>query len=565
MSGPLCINSETMPLIDRRLAILNESIRALKRKKNDLLPISKLPVELVTEIFLEYQSVMRARPTIYWEQDKSRKMVEWIGITHVCQRWRDIALNFSRLWIRIPAHYPSLANEMAIRSRNAHLLVLVEISDPRAVEPCPSSIFQHASRFQVLKIAESSPALVAKVFQAIKPTPAPYLLKLKLSSMEQEEPVTESSPIFDLLPIIDSRILDTRSLRRVQAPTTRRWDLNLFTGLTYLKLDDYGPALPRVQTSQREFLDALRRMPTLRFLDLNEGILPEVVDVSSPEPVHLPSLRHLTLHDRVDLIAFFLNHVHFPLTTYTSITIFPRTGHAFQLAHISSVVGLLTRLVEGRRNTSKLRHVGVYFSEVEENPENFVSLDIEAWASSKGPLWLAEGRRPDQYMPFLKADFSFYVIIKPAEEAPDDIDGLLAYVFGIFPPDDVVSLYLWMCHKYPYYCSFEPFFRMVSQLPALDTISLNPTLDDWFFEKLYKCDVQRDGVGPSYPVLRYLDFTGCGMHDPDLMTLYKCLKKRSARGLGPRRLRMELVGLRGDFEREMALLESVVDVVVWVT
>lgn len=62
-----------------------------------------------------------------------------------------------------------------------------------------------------------------------------------------------------------------------------------FSGLTHLSLGDGDDAKPRIQTSQSEFLDALRRMPTLQRLDLQGPVLPEAVDGSSLAGTSLPS------------------------------------------------------------------------------------------------------------------------------------------------------------------------------------------------------------------------------------------------------------------------------------
>ena len=98
-----------------------------KSRRNDDLPISKLPVELFMEIFLFHQQNMM-------QNDQTVLMLDWIGITHVCQLWREIALNFSGLWIHIPFHNPKWAKEMIERSRRACPIVNVSLRDPSVVQ-----------------------------------------------------------------------------------------------------------------------------------------------------------------------------------------------------------------------------------------------------------------------------------------------------------------------------------------------------------------------------------------------------------------------------------------------
>ena len=85
--------SEVIHLIDRRVASLRESIRVLHSQRNDLFPISKVPAEIITAVFALHQQNVTENYTV--------ETVDWIGVTHVSQQWREIALNFSRLWIHI--------------------------------------------------------------------------------------------------------------------------------------------------------------------------------------------------------------------------------------------------------------------------------------------------------------------------------------------------------------------------------------------------------------------------------------------------------------------------------
>lgn len=80
-----------------------------------------------------------------------------------------------------------------------------------------------------------------------------------------QQPVTGTFPVLDWLQIMDSRLLNTTSLRKIEAPTPLGWDSNLFSGITHLILGHWGEIteMPQIQTSQRDFLDALRCMPTL--------------------------------------------------------------------------------------------------------------------------------------------------------------------------------------------------------------------------------------------------------------------------------------------------------------
>ena len=528
--------NEAIRLIDLQIANLHESIRILNSQRNGHLPISKLPVEILTKIFLLHQHNVTLQTL----------RLDWVGITHVSQRWREIALNFSGLWIRIPFHQPKWAKEMIARSQHACPIVNVYIPSlcPSEARLLKSFLQQHLSRVQVLEIWDTNPHLLAKLFQDIQPTCVPCLSTLSLSmSVQWQEPGTE----LDSLQIVNSRLLNTNSLRKLNISTTPRWDLNLFSGLTHLKLRA-GHNMPRTQTSQHEFLDALRRMPNLQSLHLDGPALPEAVDKSSLEPVHLPDLRDLTVRDTVPTIEFFLHHVTLPPTTRTAIGCRHRDP-VLQLANISPIISLLKRLLSERPRGLKLHHIELSLEETAD-----WELKFEGWVSAGcSPL--------KGYDPNSAADFTFFVEWDSDQaDTLSPIDELSVGMFGIFPPDDVVSLLL---SSYDDTC-FRHFARKIGRLPALHTLSLSYISSAPFLQEL-DCDApqERDDQSiPTYPALRVLDFSDheIQIDVPGLTTLYNCLKKRSEVGLGPEKLKIDLCVLRKVDKKTTALLEKVVEV-----
>ena len=90
------------------------------------LPIHKLPVELFDYIFIEC--------AVQPPGTDPKKLIgrrpyspDWISITHVCRRWRQIALNCPRLWTHITANL-SAACIATFASRSSPKPMIVEIS-----------------------------------------------------------------------------------------------------------------------------------------------------------------------------------------------------------------------------------------------------------------------------------------------------------------------------------------------------------------------------------------------------------------------------------------------------
>ncbi|TFK64939.1 hypothetical protein BDN72DRAFT_846156 [Pluteus cervinus] len=74
--------------LDKEIAELSERLLRLKSRRNSLVPIARLQPEILLIIFFSLQSLC-FHPNIYHE---------WIAITHVSQRWRNLALGTSTLW-----------------------------------------------------------------------------------------------------------------------------------------------------------------------------------------------------------------------------------------------------------------------------------------------------------------------------------------------------------------------------------------------------------------------------------------------------------------------------------
>ena len=540
--------NEAIRLIDLQITNLRESIRVLHYQRNDHLPISRLPVEILTKIFLLHQENTTGGYT-------AGRRLDWIRITHVSQRWRETALDISGLWIRIPFYHPKWAKEIIARSQHACPIVKATYNPsryPSEARLLKTFLQQHLSRIQVLEIQCTNPQLVAKLFQDIQPTSVPCLSTLSLT-MPWQEPGTEPFPA-DSLQIINTRLIDTNSLRKVKvrAPTTHSWNLSLFSGLTHLTI---GGDMARTQTSQHEFLDALRRMPALQYLDLDGSALPEAIDRSSLEPVYLQDLQNLSVCDTVSTVTFFLHHIIFPPTTRVVIgCIYPNP--------VSSILPLLVplkRLLSERPPALKLRYI--HFACFEDSDSwEMIDLKFEGWVSS-GPSSL-KGYNP--YFPSNNPDFTFFMRWNSHRlNVPlSDIGQLSVHMFAVFPPDDVISFSLFSYDPKNDTC-FGPLSRKVGQLTTMEALYLSYVSSTPFLQEL-DCDIPQEGDDPSiptYPALRYLDFSNHPVEFLELTTLYNYLKTRSELGLGPEKLKIDLRGVRKVGKKTIALLEKVVEVV----
>ncbi|TFK63841.1 hypothetical protein BDN72DRAFT_775422, partial [Pluteus cervinus] len=104
------IHSDARTRIDQDINRLTEQIRALRSARNELAPISRLPMELLRNIFL-------------LTRNSTRSPAGGVSLTlsWVSRKWREFALGIPHLWSTIDLTVPSWIETCLTRSRNVPL------------------------------------------------------------------------------------------------------------------------------------------------------------------------------------------------------------------------------------------------------------------------------------------------------------------------------------------------------------------------------------------------------------------------------------------------------------
>ncbi|KAF8803469.1 hypothetical protein BYT27DRAFT_7195760 [Phlegmacium glaucopus] len=285
-------------IIDREIAWLEESIRSLKSRRNKLSPISRLPSEILCNVF----SFIEDRTMVL-----DRSPETWINFSRVSQHWRSLALSTPELWTNIPIRYPQWAEEMLVRSTMAKLTMrigLIYSTNSRVLDPIRLCLSQMI-RVKEIDIFETSGSTLEQLFQDI-PKSAPQLHTLRLNeSMPTGLPFTYSATISD------DFLSDTGRLQCVQLTKCKiGWDCTLLTGLTRLTLHD--SLEDHSSSSMVQFLHALQRMPALTDLDLVNSIPHNSGELSTCPIADLPCLRVLRISSCVGAMTAVLPHLTFP-------------------------------------------------------------------------------------------------------------------------------------------------------------------------------------------------------------------------------------------------------------
>ena len=109
---------EACSIIVRNIARLEETIRALKSRRNELSPISRLPTEILCNIF-KLQVTLND-----WDIPRPDS---WNNFSQVSRHWRSLALSAPELWTDIILSYPRWTHEMLKRSKKAKLTIRSEL------------------------------------------------------------------------------------------------------------------------------------------------------------------------------------------------------------------------------------------------------------------------------------------------------------------------------------------------------------------------------------------------------------------------------------------------------
>ncbi|KAI0277173.1 hypothetical protein BGY98DRAFT_934577 [Russula aff. rugulosa BPL654] len=184
--------------VDKEVDATRQLLLSLLTRRNALAPISLLPPEILARVF--HLLALDEPP------NGIKPTLGWIRTTHVCRHWRQVALDDSSLWARIPCIDSgldtALISEMLTRSRNAPLEI--DISIMRAI-PNPMHMFPpHLSHTRALRLY----GLEGSDFEGVREIfsrEAPALLHFELDFavgypmiFEDLEPVPETTVILHL-------------------------------------------------------------------------------------------------------------------------------------------------------------------------------------------------------------------------------------------------------------------------------------------------------------------------------------------------------------------------------
>ncbi|TFK33973.1 hypothetical protein BDQ12DRAFT_727285 [Crucibulum laeve] len=283
------------------------------RKINLTAPISKLPSELLSSIFLllDFGSPDYGRRTRYISPAR-----EMLAVTQICHYWREVALECHSLWSR--ALYLAFPNnwfrELLRRSGTSPIDAFGPIQELQGYSENLSTVLNHVARLRTLRVNASSQSW-SLLTNRLQERSAPLLEYLHL---ERDNNI-RISPRF------------SASIFKGHSPRLRKLELHgcvidikspVFRNLTMLKIFDVHAVLP---FSVQEWLDLFERMPSLKELSLHDrSPRKRSLVISSPSglenAVTLPNLSALTIGSLLEPCSALLYHMITPSLAFFNVS-----------------------------------------------------------------------------------------------------------------------------------------------------------------------------------------------------------------------------------------------------
>ena len=290
--------------IEDEIKLSQQVTQELKYRRNALVPISRLPTETLAEIF----------SLLPGSGNEDVPYLEWIYVTHVCHRWREIALNSPYLWNHITFTELTLdaITEILARAKMSPLSLEGRIDIWRADRFIAfwRQLEAHISHTRHLNFSGDFQRVLERLV-----SPAPALTSLSL---------TYPRPCYSPPQDIPDSLFNGTAPKLTHLDllgTSIGWKSPLLKGLQTLKVST--PSAVEMPTLG-DWLDALNEMSQLKTLILNNASPTISVDnppISEPQrTATLPSLTHFDITTSPTGCALALAHLVLPALISLHVT-----------------------------------------------------------------------------------------------------------------------------------------------------------------------------------------------------------------------------------------------------
>jgi hypothetical protein len=356
--------------IDSKIESLEGSIRALRRRRNELAPISSLPTEIIEAIFSLLHIPGTLPPfTLYGRRDH----LAWLRVAHVCHHWREVALNQPLFWSYVDFSTISSAGAAEILARAKKVPLHLEAKtfidrwDNARFDTFRKQLQAHVSHIRHLDLCVE-PTQFMRTLESLT-SPAPTLESLRLFCKASQAILDQ---IIDSLVSIPDTLFGgtTPKLSCLELYSCAiNWKSPLLRGLEHL-----GIYTSYERPSLSNWLDALDEMPQLKTLTLAQAS--PISPFNAPLPstikrtVTIPSLTLFDITSGMMDCGLALAHLVLPALTTLCVKGQTRCPNG---SDVLEVLPYVTRHTPRLHHTKPLQCLSVH--------GNAFGSEIVAWSS----------------------------------------------------------------------------------------------------------------------------------------------------------------------------------------
>ncbi|KAH8993961.1 hypothetical protein EDB92DRAFT_1851946 [Lactarius akahatsu] len=496
--------------IDAEVKSLEESIRALRRRRNTLAPISALPTEVITVIFSFLRVPVKLLLIALLEVTDP---LAWLRVTHVCHHWREIALHQPLFWSHVNFTTFNSAGAAEILARANKVPLYLEARVPighwdgarfsafqKELQACVSHIRHLAISAEYVHLRKTLDELVSS---------APTLEYLALCCNKYGR-----GAIFSRVFVPD--ILFDGTTPRLSCLELRNcaisWESPLLKGLRNLEIHKpSADARPGLSV----WLGALDKMPQLKTLTLHTAspIAPPGSSLPSSveRTVTLPSLTRLNITASVSECGLALAHLDLPALTQLE---FKAKSCRRDGTDVQEILPHVARHAHGPQDTQPLQSVVVR--------SNRTCADMLVWAIPDIDVKL--------YNPaaFIDAMFSVRVAfsVECEDWSPATHAGVFDAAMAALPMDGLVTL---TSQNRTSPLNKQSWLRHAPRWPLLQRVRLATPAAHGFREMLLEENGGREC--PLLPLLTKLVLVDTALSARRTLRLCDALMKRVKQGV----------------------------------
>ncbi|TFY68783.1 hypothetical protein EVG20_g3416 [Dentipellis fragilis] len=292
----------TRRMLEAELGAMQHVMCLVRNRQNDLAPISMLPAEVLVNIFLRL-------PQSSESLGRSSEM-RWIrAVSHVCHRWRELALQSASLWINInPSLGVQWVSEMLSRSRSAPLRVTL---DGSLLLGYLDAVRDNMFRTRHLQLNIMSHKSKDILYLFTMPAPMLEIIHIIGPFRDQDAHFPHRTLFSEITPKL-RRVAIRNCVFSVTIP--------LFSGLAHLDIEiayrhpgeEILPLGDSRETMLNRFFDCLELMPGLEFLRLIDcfGVDSTTTNLMNGRPTFQPpNLHTLIISDIQPSCIAILDHI----------------------------------------------------------------------------------------------------------------------------------------------------------------------------------------------------------------------------------------------------------------